>query len=190
MQVLTVLNNMLGLLGETPLASLEEPHAFKGAGLSLLDQENRIIQARGWWFNTESITLTPMLNGRISLSGDTINVRTDDRNVVQRGRYLYDVDNGTDLFTEPVCVLLIRLVPFEATPESAAAYIAACASRRFQLLYDGDSLKARDLADQEARTSAWAKVEDTRNKKANLIHSNPGLMRLKYLTNQARRFIR
>jgi hypothetical protein len=190
MQILTVVNNMIGLLGETPLASIEEPHQFKGAGLSLLDQENRATQARGWWFNVETTTLSPMLNGRISLAGDVINVRTESRLIVQRGRYLYDLDNGTDIFESPVDVSLIRLVPFEQMPESAAAYVAACATKRFQLLYDGDSLKSRELSDDKATTSAYLQAENTRNGKANLIHSNASLMRLKYITRQARRLIR
>lgn len=190
MQQLTVINDMIGLLGESRLASLEEPHEFKGSGLALLDEENRTCQARGWWFNSEKITLSPMLNGRISLSGDTINVRTTTNKVTQRGRYLYDLENGTDIFTSPVDIKLIRLIPFESLPESAAAYIAAKAISRFQLLYDGDSLKQRVCYDREKTTGEAVNTEDIRNKRANMIFSNPRLMRLKFLTNQARRFIR
>jgi hypothetical protein len=190
MQVLTVLNDMLGTMGESPLASLEEPHEFKGAGLSKLDQESRLCQARGWWFNMETITLQPMVNGRIALSGDTISVRTGDSTITQRGRYLYDLKNGTDIFTQSVTVVLIRLIPFEDLPESIAGYIAAKAIMYFQNLYDADSTKMRELKEQAARARADANQEDIRNKKANLILSNPNLMRLKMLTNQARRYIR
>ena len=190
MQVLSVINRMLGSMGEDSLASLEDPHQFKGDGIAMLDLESRSIQARGWWFNEEAITLTPMLNGKIILPGDLISVRTPTANVVQRGQYLYNLDGGTNIFTEAVDVKVVRLVKFDELPETAAAYISACAVRKFQMMYDADRDRTQALAADESRAYAAANTEDTRNRRGNLLLSNTRLARLKFITNQARRFIR
>lgn len=190
MQTLTVLNQMLGTMGEAPLNTLEDPHTFRGACLSRLDSENRRIQAKGWWFNMEEVTLNPMLDTRISLSGDTISVRTPSRNVIQRGRYLYDLEGGTPFFTSSLDVELIRLVPFESLPESAAQYVAASAVLKFQSSYDSDRAKTAelDMGMKEARIECM--TEHIRNRRSNFIESNSKLQRLKQTTNGARRLIR
>jgi hypothetical protein len=191
MQTLTVVNQMLGTMGEAPLASLEDSHAFRGACISTLEAESTRIQAKGWWFNMETVTLTPQVNGRISIPNDAIAVRTPTRSTAQRGRYLYDLDNGTFVFENALndCTL-IRAVTFEDLPESAAAYIAACAVLRFQTKYDGDTAKTRQLQAEEQTALVDINTDHIRNRRSNFINSNAKLMRLKSLTNGARRYIR
>lgn len=190
MQTLTVVNQMIGTMGEAPLNTIEDPHTFRGTCLSILDNESRRIQARGWWYNMEEITLSPMTDSRISLPGDLISIRTPTRDVVQRGRFLYDLSGGTPFFASPIACEVIRLVPFESLPESAAQYIAAAAVLKFQSRYDGDRQKTLELekAEKEARTDC--NTEHTRNRRSNFIESNAKLQRLKQTTNGARRFIR
>ena len=190
MQVLTVLNSMLGTMGERPVNDIETPHPMKGAALKFLDQSSRRIQAKGWWYNLETITLNPQINGRISLAGDAISVRTPTRSVAQRGRYLYDLTNGTFIFTSNIDVELIRLVGFEDLPESAAQHIATDAVLKFQTRYDGDILKTKQLATEVFEALAEVNADHIRNRRSNFIQSNDKLQRLKQTTNQARRFIR
>ena len=166
---------MLATMGEAPLASLEEPHTFKGAALTYLDRANRTTQARGWWFNTEDLTLQPMLNGRINLANDIVAVRTSDPKIVQRGQYLYNLDGGTDIFTSSVDVTAIRVVPFENLPEVMSDYIGWCAAHTFQLNYDGDSTRTRELEGLKAASYVAARADDIRNKRINMIQSNPRL---------------
>lgn len=177
-------------MGEAPLNTLEDPHPFRGACLSALDNESQSIQAAGWWFNRENLTLSPQTNGRISLPGDAIEVRTDSRFHVQRGRYLYNTDDGTLIFDKPVEALIIRLVPFEELPESAAQYIAACAVLYFQQNYDGDSTKMRALEQERSITYARCHAIETRNSKANLINNNERLQQLKQITRRVRALVR
>lgn len=177
MRVIDVVNDMLGTMGEAPLNSLSDAHAFKGAAQRVLNRVNNAVQARGWWFNRENFTGTPELNtGKIYLPTDTIGIRGTH---IQRGRTLYDPVKGTDVFTEDQKLVLIRLVPFEDLPEVAASYIAAAAVSRFQSDYDGDSTKARELSGVAATTKALAEAEETRQAKANLIYSNDKLMTIK-----------
>jgi hypothetical protein len=59
MLTLTVVNLMLGTLGEKPLSSLTDSHALLPAALGKLDVCNNEIQADGWWFNMEDLILYP-----------------------------------------------------------------------------------------------------------------------------------
>lgn len=190
MQIIDVVNRMLGTMGEAPLNSLEDTHQLRGACLSTLNRENNRIQAKGWWFNKEDITLTPMVDGRIPIPGDAISVRTQSKKHVQRGRYLYNLDGGTVYFTESVYAMVIRLVKFEELPETAAAYIAVCAVKQFQIAYDGDTTKLQILVNEERVALSEVSRDDTRNSKTNLITSNPRLQRLKFTTLGARRLLR
>lgn len=195
MQTLDVINEMLGTMGEAPINTLEDPHTFRGACLSTLTRVSRRIQAKGWWFNMETLTLPPSaLDSTIYLPGDYISVRCPTRDVIQRGRRLYDLSVGSYAFTAAVDVTVIRLVNFQDLPETAAAHIAATAVVEFQSEYDGDTTKTRALKERITGpdgTFAAINIEHTRDRKANLIQSNVGLMRLKFLTQRTRqRFVR
>lgn len=190
MQTLTVINRMLATMGEAPLASIEEDHAFRGACISTLDTESKAVQARGWWFNMEDLTLNPMLDKRIVVPGDFLSIRTDSRDVAQRGRYLYDLSNGTLFFDRDVECKVIRHVPFADLPETAASYISAKAVLWFQMNYDGDEIRTRRLEREVNEAYAVMNIEHTRARKSNFIDSNVRLQRLKYVTRGARRFIR
>jgi hypothetical protein len=184
---LTVVNDMLGTMGEAPLNAIDDAHPYRAAALSILDRVNREFQARSWWFNREELTLEPgALDSSIYLPGDTINVRTTNRNIVQRYRRLYNLDGGTYVFTASQDVTLIRLVPFEDSPELYAAYAAAEAVMRFQKRYDGDSEKTRTLKQELADAKAAANAEETRQVKANLIESNVRLMYIKSIVRDVR----
>lgn len=184
MLTLTVVNNMLGTMGEAPLNAIDDAHPYRGACVSILSTVNREFQARGWWFNREQLTLEPSaLDGSLYLPGDAISVRTEDRNYVQRYRRLYNLDGGTYVFTASEDVEIVRLVPFEETPELYAAYCAAEATQRFQKRYDGDSAKTRELGRELADARIAAVSEETRQVQANLIESN---VRLSYIKSRIR----
>ena len=170
MLILTVLNDMLGTMGEAPLNSIDDPHPYRAAGVSILNRVNREFQARGWWFNREALTLEPSgLDSSIYLPGDTINVRTENAN--------FDTEQD---------VTLIRLVPFEECPELYAAYAAAEAVLRFQKRYDGDVHKTADLRKELGAAQVACVAEETRQSRVNLIEANPRLTYIKSLVRQVR----
>jgi predicted DNA-binding ribbon-helix-helix protein len=191
MQKLTVVNDMLGTMGEAPLNTLDDPHTFRGACLSTLDTHDKAIQARGWWYNMEDLELAPSaLTNEIYVPGDTLEARCQFRNVAMRGRRLYDLDAGSYEFAAAVNLTLIRYVPFDELPELGASYIAASAIQAFQVRYDGDTAKTRDLKEATLIARIEAITAHTRNRKVNMIASNVRLQRLKNLTRQARSPIR
>ena len=195
MQTLDVVNEMLGTQGFRPLASLTEPHAFRGAAQSTLTRVNRAIQAKGWWFNREPLTLQPSaVDSAIYLPGDTINVRHALAKYVQRGGRLYNTELGDYTFEASVDVILIRLIPFEDLPELAATHISATAVLEYQLNYDGDTAKTRKLEDRIDKdgkgTLADLQSEEIRSSRVNLINSNARLQQLKSITRAARSLLR
>lgn len=187
MLILTVINSCLGTMGEAPLNAIDDPHPYRAACVSILNTVNREFQARGWWFNRERLTLQPSaLDSSIYLPGDTIGVRTENRDYVQRYRRLYNTDGGTYVFDTEQDVELVRLVPFEETPELYAAYAAAETIQRFQKRYDGDSQKSRELREELKEARIAANAEETRQVKANLIESNVRLTYIKQSTRALR----
>lgn len=190
MKQLDVLNNCLGTMGEAPLNAIDDAHTYRGAILSILNTVNREYQARGWWFNRELLTIqVGGLDSAGYLPGDTINVRMTEgetRKLVQRGRRLYDVQAGSYVIDSQVKVILVRLVPFEDTPELFAAYVAAETVLRFQKRYDGDSTKTRQLNDEQVAARVAATAEEIRQVGANLITENPRLQQIKRVVSSNR----
>lgn len=194
MNTLDVVNSCLATVGELPLNSLNDPHDMRYAATSLLVQVNKKLQSKGRWYNQEYITLQPdTVDSKVYVPGDTVSFRATNRNTVIRGRILYDLgdvyNDGTPIRSTAVHGQLIRLVPFEQLPESAAAYIAAETTLSFQMKYDGDMTKARMLQAERDAAKIEENIEHTRNRKTNLIDSNSSLQRLKYYTRGARRFV-
>lgn len=187
MQKLTVINRMLATMGQAPLNSLTEAHAFRDAGVSVLDFKNQEIQAEGWWFNLEQLKLSPSpTDSNIYLPGDSLEVRTLSRTVVERDGRLYNLDGDTYTFTEDQWVVLVREVPFEQLPHLAAAYIAAEAVLDFQKNYDGDGTRTQRLERDVAVARAKVNAAMTRNRRPNFINSNIRLQQLKLVTRRAR----
>lgn len=188
MQILTVVNRMLGTLGEKPLNSLTDTHRFLAACQDKLTEVSVRIQGEGWWYNMEEVTLTPsIIDQAIYLPNDCLEVRNDLYNLTKRGSRVYNLKGGSYEFNEPLDIILIREVLFEEIPQLGASYIAATAVHEFQTVYDGDTAKTRDLAAIATTARAMANAAHTRNRRVNLIKSNYTLQRLKATTEAIRR---
>lgn len=180
MQSITVVNEMLGTMGETPLNSLTEPHAFRGAALAALENARKEVLSTGWQFNTENLTLSPGgLDSNIYLPGDFLACDTGDSNITVRDGRLYNLSGGAYTFASPVTVRLIRDIPFDELPEVPARAIATLAVLNFQTTYDGDSTKARAIEKRQAVSMAAMRAEETRARRANILDSNPTLARIR-----------
>lgn len=187
MQILTVVNRCLATMGEAPLTSLTDSHAFLGAAQDTLDRVNRSIQAETWWFNLEKLELTPSpIDASLYLPSDTLEVRTGNQDYVQRGDRIYNLDGGTYEFDKPMTVQIVRLVDFEELPEVAATFIGTSAVLDFQVNYDGDSTRMRELNKQLEQAMIPMTATQTRNRITNLIDNNVRLQRLKGTTRFAR----
>ena len=195
---LDVVNECLASLGEAPLNTLTEPHAFKATALRQLGYSNSRVQAPGWWFNTEELTLSPApTTGHMQLPGDVlkwssgVRASTLSRSqpkpwLVQRGSRLYDTRNRTYVMTEDVTGEIVRLIPFEDLPVVVSDYVRADCVLKFQSAFDGDNGRRQEL------TGAWqvarlaANAENIRQGAVNFLNNNTRLQRIKSVTRAAR----
>lgn len=177
---LDVVNEMLGTLGEAPLATLTAPHPLRGSCQRTLRLVNEAVQSNGWWFNRECLTLDPSgVDGTVYLPGDALSVRTPRASsAVERADRLYDTKTG-DWLREAVEVTLIRNVPFDNLPYLARSAIGAEALKKFQRNYDGDTAKTRDIKEEYATAYTLLMAEETRQVKANRVESHPRLAYIK-----------
>ena len=170
---LDVVNDMLGLLGERRVNAIDEPHPMIPNAIAKLETATAWVQADMWWFNVEYPTLTPQVGtGELLVPNDTAacDSMTQYPRLAVRGNRLYNLDDVTDVFTDPIRVRLHRIVPFDDCPILARAYIAARAKLDFQKDYDGDSMKAQILAQEIKDSYARMHSEHIRNAKANILH--------------------
>lgn len=159
---LSAVNAMLSAIGESPVNSLEgEPNADVANCRRILNDVNRLVQARGWTFNIEEgATLVPdVLSKMIRYTDDFLKMSsTGGTPYTNRGGYVYDRDNKTDTFDGPITVDLIRLRDYSEMPECFRAYIIAKASRQFNIRFFGAGEIEGSLQEQEQE--AWQMVNE------------------------------
>ena len=169
---LEVVNSMLGLLGELPVNSITDPHTLIPAALAAITNQNSLVQVDFWWFNVEYPTLIPQAgSGLILVPEDAASVDslTQYPRLAVRGNRLYNLDDITDVFTQPLRVRLHRVLPFSDAPAIARAHIAAKAKLEFQMAYDGDGTKAQIIQQEIKETYIRLHSEHIRNAKANML---------------------
>lgn len=169
---LDVVNSMLGLLGELPVNSIDDSHSLIPAALAALTSQTALVQADFWWFNVEYPTLNPQTpSGLILVPEDAASVDslTQYPRLAIRGNRLYNLDEVTDTFPQPLRVRLHRVMAFEDVPLIARTHIAAKAKLEFQLAYDGDSTKAQFIQQEIKETYIRMHSEHIRNAKANML---------------------
>ena len=169
---LEVVNSMMGLLGELPVNSINDPHTLIPAALAAITNQNALVQVDFWWFNVEYPTLIPQAgSGLILVPEDAASVDslTQYPRLAVRGNRLYNLDAITDVFTQPLRVRLHRVLPFSDAPAIARAHIAAKAKLEFQMAYDGDSTKAQIIQQEIKETYIRLHSEHIRNAKANML---------------------
>lgn len=203
---LDVVNDCLAVMGEAPLNDINEDHAFKTSALDVLKRNVRDEQSVGWWFNQEELLLrADATDGRVYLPTDVGRVLAYDPcglvEYAQRGRTLYNLTKGTDLFAQGFTVkaILVRLLAFEDLPNSANAYIGRKTVLDFQMRYDGDTTKTSFLKAEvygqpsNANTSGQIGLKGTltaehiRNKRVNFINQSERLSRVTNVINYSRR---
>lgn len=173
---LEAVNECLENIGQSPVSTIAGDLGVDAQmALNFVRKVNRELQSMGWYWNTDKdLPLTPNGAGNILLPSNTLSVDSSgedaNRDVVQRGQRLYDRENFSYVFTNPIKVELTVGLTFEELPEAARRYIALRAARFFADRIDGaptgpdtqDELNAYTvlLADQ-------SRVEDN-----NALYSN------------------
>lgn len=158
---LDAVNLMLGAIQTAPISGFTDPVPAEIVGArSLLEKICVKVQTKGWHFNTEiDYVLTPdSINNFITLGSNIVRVDLNSiatHDLVQRGTRLYDRKNRTFVFPAGVDLKaeVVIMLPWLELPESARAYIALRASRKFQQSLVGDA--ELDGFTQKDEFDAW-----------------------------------
>lgn len=170
MTEIDAINDMLSLISESPVASLDEANQTVDAqiAMQILARENRAVQEIGWYWNTEHRQrFAPDLDGNIVLPTNTLDVRASDALAQRTYRYtyrqgkLFDRTNQTFNVGQAVYLDVTYTIPFEDLPPTARRYIALLAGRKFEnrmisdasahkINYDDVILAKSDLLNEEA----------------------------------------
>jgi hypothetical protein len=180
---LEAVNVCLANIGESPVSSITGNTTVDAAlARDLVRQVTRETQTHGFYWNTElGYTLIPNVSDNLVLPANVLNVDTtqDDKakDLVARGRLMYDRVNHTYTFTESVKVDIVVALSFEELPEIARRYIAVRSARIYQERVMGNgSISAFNAADEDmARAALLAEnmeIEDNNMLTGNTAVSN------------------
>lgn len=178
---LDAVNMVLWSIGETPVNSLDVS-GIKDVALAelQLDRVTREVLSKGWDFNTDDEwELTPDQNNNILVPANALRITPCDptKRVVVRDNggqlMLWDKDEQSFEFTEPIEVNIVWAYEFDQIPEEARNYIAVRAARLFQAGAMGSELifKFTELHEREALANFRRAHAKTR--RANLLVRDP-----------------
>jgi hypothetical protein len=182
---LEAINLMLSAIGESPINTLEDNGVVDAImARQILDSTSREVQSRAWHFNSENgVTLTPIYpSNYIPLPPNCIRVDTtkgdQQRDVIQRGLWLYDKDNHTKQFTKALIVDMVILLPFDELPESARQYITIRSARVFQERIVGSSELSQFTQGDELRSLVVLKEAEAETSDLNILTGSQSVSKI------------
>jgi hypothetical protein len=154
---LDAVNICLSTMGEPTVNTLDGAAVDAQMASDLIEESSRSVQGMGWHWNREKHTISPNFASQIILPANTIRVDTVDESktvdVVQRGGKLFDVENATYTFTDPVKVEIYVQLQFEELPFAAKQLITMRAARLLQQrLLGSETLQKFTVVDEQ---KAW-----------------------------------
>jgi hypothetical protein len=118
-----------------PVNTIEGPTTAQAAvALQLLRTVHREVLSLGWHWNTEyGVSLEVDINtGKIPVPSSILRFQVEDSPwVIQRGPFLYNRADRTDIFDAAVVGSCIRYLPWDEISEEAKTYITALAKVRY-----------------------------------------------------------
>lgn len=170
---LDVVNACLASMGESPANSLNDQNILITSALNALATTSPTEQSPGWYFNIESPTLRPTVEGYYYVPADVLGLATEatPNHIVIRGRRLYDTREGVHLEgTKPLRVFIVRHLPFEDLPFHAQRTVLSATVVYFQKSYDGDEAKIADAQEDYSRARMLLMAEHIRSVRANMLY--------------------
>lgn len=181
---LEAVNEMLMSIGQAPVNTLAVTGISDvNIAKARLQTETRRTLTRGWLFNTDNkFKLQPDVNGLIAIPQGLLRFEATDavmeltqRRHADGSLRLYNLNDGTFVFTASVEVKAVWAFPFEDLPETARCYIATCAARRFQSKAIGSQILDRFEQEDELKALSLLERDERASRKTNLFRGNAGI---------------
>jgi hypothetical protein len=171
MNLLQAVNYILPYLGEAPVTSLDIRHPTVAMVLDNIQTSRARLLARGWWFNELHTKLYPSSEGDISAPTQALAIYSD-VNIEERNGKIYNITDGTYVFTTPIDVKIIEDLSFEELP----TYAALCIQERAAIdtyVKDFGVEKVVELIQTREKEALWAlEQENLRKRKYNSLKNN------------------
>ena len=170
---LDVVSACLASMGEAAPNSLDDSNPFIQSAIQALDHCSVSEQARGWYFNMETIKVHPTVDGEYFVPGDVLGLvpGPGPNYIVIRGRKLYDTYGGTPLYgTKVLHARVIRNIPFGDLPYHAQRLVRAATVLYFQQSYDGDEQKINEAKEEHDIARVQITAEHTRSVNVNMLN--------------------
>lgn len=185
---LEAVNVCLANIGESPVSAITGSVTVDAAlARDLVRQVTREVQAHGFYWNTEiAYELIPNTSGNLVLPANILSIDTvaedKGKDLVARGRLLYDRVKHTYTFDSKVKVNIVVALGFEELPEICRRYIAIRSARIYQERVMGSgTVSSFNIADEDmARAALLAEnmeVEDN-----NMLTGNTAVSGILYRT--------
>lgn len=185
---LEAVNVCLANIGESPVSAITGSVTVDAAlARDLVRQVTREVQAHGFYWNTEiAYELIPNTSGNLVLPANILSIDTvaedKGKDLVARGRLLYDRVKHTYTFDSKVKVNIVVALGFEELPEICRRYIAIRSARIYQERVMGSgTVSSFNIADEDmARAALLAEnmeVEDN-----NMLTGNTAVAGILYRT--------
>lgn len=181
---LDAINTMLGVIGETPVASLDLTLPDVAIAKQVFDAANRDVQTIGLNSNSDDhYKLTAASTKFVIPTSPNPVLRIDAsekyRNIVKRGANMYDKDNNTDVFTETeLYVDIVWFLPFVDLPMATRVYITMKAAKQFQARVVGSEILGPYTKDDEFIAWNLFQAEELNTGNYTMLNS-PGLCNLR-----------
>lgn len=177
---LEAINDMLSLIAETPLASLDEVEGVADAQIArqILNRVSRTVQEEDWAWNTEDdYDLPADIDGNVVLPSNTLSVDPTDESLdyVARAGKLWDRGAQTYNIGQTVSVTIRLYLAFDDLPAGARRYIAALAGRMFENRVIGDTQAHQINENDVLRARAALLEEEADNADLNVIKDSTTL---------------
>lgn len=191
MDKLAAVNEILSRSGRMGCNALD-PTGSSDASIAerILDEVILAETAEGWHFNTrECVEITATASGRFAVPEGAITIDTDGpskhRNVTQKGGYLFDLDNNSEIFDEDTLTVTYTLwFDFDCLPYPIRKYVTLVAAAEFNTRYsethtNSDLMnynrRQRAIEIERDRRKGKARRYDAETKDVNIFDSIPGL---------------
>lgn len=144
---LQVVNRMLECINESPVDTIiNSEYELVQKAVSILEQEDRREQAKGWYFNTlNDYSMESNTDGEIVLPTNTLRAKVSSKyeqyydNLVVRGTKVYSTTTNTsEVWTSVELDIVLYLDDYTLLPEEYILYLESKACVRYHMLYLGD----------------------------------------------------
>ncbi len=135
---LEAVNEVLNSIGQSAVATITGDIPVDAeTALNMLYGSSRDLQEEGWQFNTETaVTISLDGDSKLPIPTDALRVDGEDSiNVVQRGGFLYDLDDNTFTFDEDMDVTLVRHLEWDTLPQVVRRYVIAISILKMQAAF-------------------------------------------------------